>query len=692
MQRRTIWLLATLLAARASAGAQAAARPDPAVPPQERPASPVEKRAEAYSRFAMGHYYAELYELTSRSEYAALAIENYKKAYDLDPEAGVIREQLAEMYARSQRIRDAVLEAQELLKRDPDNLAARRLLARIYLRTLGDLDPSVAQRETVGRAIEQYREILRLAPDDAEAAQWLARLYRLQNEPAKAEEVLRATLGRDPDNEALLQPLAQLLLDQSRADEAIALLQGSVDRAPTPGLLDLLGNAYTQTLQHEKAAGAYRRAIESEPANPDHRRGLAEALASGRKFEAALEQYQRLLEMDPEGWEAYLRMAQIYRRLNKLEQAEEYVVRARQHAPGSLEVIYQEAMVYEAQGRFEDAIRVLSGAITGMKAQARRGGDTRRTLGALYEQLGRLYREVEDYDAARQTFRELGVLGPEEEKRSRELIIDSYRASRDLERALEESEKTRKVYPNDRGVETTHALLLGEKGDTDAAADILRGMLSSLGEDRGLYLGLTQVYERGRRYAEAERAAESAARLASRPEENEAVWFLLGAIQERQKRYDLAEDYFKKALAINPHNAAALNYYGYMLADRGIRLEEAADLVRRALEEEQNNGAYLDSLGWVYFRLGRLEEAETYLRQAVTRSGHDPTIRDHLGDVLFKRGRIEQAAAEWERALQEWRRVLPTEYEADKVLELEKKLGQLKRRLAQTGGREAKPE
>src|SRR6266852_2221379 len=124
------------------------------------------QRAEAYYNFTMGHLYEEYYEATSRSEYANLAIEFYKKAYELDPRSPAIGEHLAEIYFKSQRIRDAVLEAQEILKKDPDNLPARRLLARIYVRTLGDLNASSGQRETVNRAIEQYREILRIEPGD----------------------------------------------------------------------------------------------------------------------------------------------------------------------------------------------------------------------------------------------------------------------------------------------------------------------------------------------------------------------------------------------------------------------------------------------------------------------------------------------------------------------------------------------
>src|SRR5213082_2627770 len=158
-------------------------------------------RADAYYNYTMGHIYEQQYEASSSPDYATKAIEAYKKAYALDPKSPVIGERLAEMYWKAQRIHDAVGEAQGILKRDPDNVQSRRLLGRIYLRSLGDVSSSNGQPETVNRAIEQYREINRLDPSDTESALWLARLYRLKNEHDKAEQVLRSILKTDPESE-----------------------------------------------------------------------------------------------------------------------------------------------------------------------------------------------------------------------------------------------------------------------------------------------------------------------------------------------------------------------------------------------------------------------------------------------------------------------------------------------------------
>ena len=650
------------------------------------------KRAEAYYNFTMGHLSEEQYELTGRSEIATQAIDYYKKALALDPGAPAIIERLAETYAKSQRIRDAVLEAQNALKADPNNLAAHRLLARIYIRTLGDLDASAGQRETINRAVEQLNEILRLDPNDTESALWLARLYRFENEHSKAENTLRNVLQHDADSEAALEQLSQLLLDEGRATDAIALLEQAAGRSPSPGLADLLGDAYAQTHNYVKSEAAYRRAVEDDPDDAGHRRGLAQALLNEEKYREALEQFKKLTELEPDASESYLRMSQIYRHMNQLDKAEASLMEAKQRAPGSIEILYNEALLYEAEGRFDEGIQVLSDAIAGIKAQSS-GGASPNALGILYEQLGRVYRDKEDYPNAVRAFEELLKLGPDEQRRGRMLLIDTYRASRDLNDALAETHKALDADPKDQDLQMTYAMLLGEKGQTDDAVKVLRGMLHGNDSDREIYLNLAQVQERGRRYSEAEQSAASAEQLSKQQSEKEVAWFMLGAIYERQKKYDQAEEQFRKVLQINPRDAAVLNYYGYMLADRGIRLDEATSLIKRAVAEESNNGAYLDSLGWAYYKQNRLAEAEESMRKAVDRAGHDPTILDHYGDVEAKLGRIERAAELWEKALAEWQKSLPADYEADKVSELDKKVKNVKRRLAQKGSSaESKPQ
>jgi tetratricopeptide (TPR) repeat protein len=694
---KTNLLLFTTLTTSAVISAQAQV-PPPAQPQvaskadsgsEEPPASATSSRAEAYFAYTMGHIAEQQYEATSRSEYATQAIEYYKKAYALDPKSPVIGERLAEMYWKAQRVREAEVEAQALLKRNPDDAQTRRLLGHIYLRSLGNPGETTGQSETVNRAVEQFKEVVRLDANDVESALWLARLYRLQNQHERAEEVLRGILKNDAENEASLEQLTQLLLDEGKSSEAIALLEGVTAKSSSPTLLDLLGDAYTQTKDLAKAEEAYRKAVDLEPSEPSHQRGLGQTLLSEEKYSEALKIYQRLADLMPDDPDVYLRLGQIYRELHQPDKAEDALVKARQYSPGSLDVIYNEAMLYQSQGRFDDAIRVLSEAVTQVKGQPAAMQSRRRFLGVLYQQLGQLYRDTQNYAAAINTYEELGHLGDDEDRRARLLMMDTYRMAKDLPRAMQVGKEALAKYPKDPEIKSNYALLLGEANQTDEAVKLLHAQLNGTPADRDTNLNIAQIYERARRYKEAEQAARAAEAVPGTPRENEMVWFLLGAIYERQKFFDKAEGEFKKALDVNPKSAAVLNYYGYMLGDLGVRLEEAQSLVKRALAEDPYNGAYLDSLGWIYYKQNKLPDAEATLRKALERDSHDPTIHSHLGDVYAKSGRPEQAFAEWEKSLAEWKRVLPADLEPEKVAEVEKKVSQSRHRVAQKASPEA---
>src|SRR5271163_481985 len=714
-----IGLIAAAPAARAQNAAPAPATPATAKSAESStsspstPANPGEQgaRGEVYYYFTMGHVDEQQYELTGRAELATQAIESYKKALELAPGSPVIRERLAEIYAKSQRMREAVEQAEGALQADPNNVDAHRLLARIYVRELGDLSAGDVQKETLEKAIAQFQEILKIQPDDVYSALWLARLYRFENKHSEAETVLRGLLARDAGNGPALEQLSQLLMDEGRSQEAVKLLSDAAGESSSPEVYDLLGDAYSQAKDYAKAEDAYRKAVEEDPDDPGHLHGLAQALMAEDKYADALEQFKRLTEIEPSTSENYLRMAQLYRHLGKFDQAEASLLRAKQLAPGSLEVLYNEALLYEDQGRYDDAVKVLSDAIAGMKSQSSSarnsagaatgngaegsasGETSPNALAILYEQLGHAYREEENYSAAIQTYQEMAKLGADAQKRAEMLLIDTYRESRDLDRAIAETKKTLEASPNDPSLTVTLAMLYGEKSDADSATKLLDSLLRGNDSDQEIYLNLAQVQERGKKYAEAEQSAQKAEQLARGNDDKETAWFMLGAIYERQKKFDQAEQEFRKVLEVSPGNASVLNYYGYMLADRGVRLEEATAMIKQAVTQEPSNGAYLDSLGWAYYKQNKLTEAEESLRKAAERQKHDPTILGHLGDVYAKLGQSDQAAMYWARALAEWQKAVPADYETDKVNELDAQLKNLKRRTAQkTTPDSAKPQ
>jgi tetratricopeptide (TPR) repeat protein len=141
------------------------------------------------------------------------------------------------------------------------------------------------------------------------------------------------------------------------------------------------------------------------------------------------------------------------------------------------------------------------------------------------------------------------------------------------------------------------------------------------------------------------------AALAANPD-SALAHFRLGALYEQMEEYAAAATHLTASLAIDPLNANVCNHLGYMYAEQGTHLDEARELVERALEIEPKNGFFLDSLGWVYYKLGDIEKAIEFLLVAIANLGYDDAIvREHLGDAYWKAGAAEEAAAQWQRAL-----------------------------------------
>src|SRR5665811_1874092 len=189
-----------------------------------------------------------------------------------------------------------------------------------------------------------------------------------------------------------------------------------------------------------------------------------------------------------------------------------------------------------------------------------------------------------------------------------------------------------------------------------------------------------------RRYDEGLEALAKAEQLSTKPDEKGYVSFLRGDLYQREKMFDQAETEFKKVLATtaptDPQSAATLNYLGYMNADRGVKLEESLNYIKQALTFEPNNGAYLDSLGWAYFKLGKYDQAEESLTKAESHMSTDPTVQEHLGDLYQKTGRLKLAAAHWDRAVQEWNKTVPAEQDSEAFAKVQQKLDAAKVKLA----------
>ncbi len=643
-------------------------------------------KAGAYYHYSLGHLYAELSgAYGSRGDYFDRAVDNYWKAMHDDPSAGFIAEELSDFYIQSGRLRDGVNQAQDILKKDANDINARRVLARVYLRLIGDREHNEVDETMVNKALEQLQKITEADPKDLDTWVMIGQLQRAKGNSTEAMSAYNKALGLDAQNQDALTGMALLYADMGENDKAADLLKKVADKDPSVRTLSALADTYERMKQYALAAQTLRRAVDASPdPNPDLKRALAQDLLLSDNLDQALKIYQGLVIDDPHDVQSLLRMSQIYRQQRDFKAARNAADKASQVDPSNLEVRYNNVNLLEAEGKLPEAISTLKEILANTEKKDYSPSE-RANRAILIEHLGFLYRSNEQYDAAVDTFRQIAQLDPTSGPRAEAQIIDTLRAGRSYNKAADEAAAAMKQFPDNEMIAEIHASALADVGRTNEAIAEMKKLLGK-NKDAEIYVNLAQLYDKAKQYDNEKEALDKAEAAAKNRDDRINVHFIRGAMLEKLKKFDASEVEFRKVLELDPDNASALNYIGYMLADRDVRLPEAQDFIQKALDRDPNNGAYLDSLGWVYFKENKLPEAETQLRHALEHMSTDPTVHDHLGDVYFHQGKIREALAQWEASLKNFRASAPGDQDPEEEAKVAKKVEDARVRLARESG------
>jgi tetratricopeptide (TPR) repeat protein len=673
--------------AKAPAPADAAKAPKDQVEPSQ-VAAPAPDRAQAYYHVALADIDEDEAAESGRPELETRAIEEYKLALNADPGSPELNDGLAELYFNSGRVHEAEVTARALLKSTPNDVAAHKLLGRIYLRQLGESQNGVSSASPAGNvldlAIGEFEQIVALQPKDVEDRMVLGQLYTVKHEPEKAEKEFKAAQAIEPESEEVVLNLARLYAESGDLQHAAKVIEGVPENDRTAKMELALGAAYDQLKRPKDAIAAYQRANDMEPGDAHTIDSLAAALLADEQLDQALKQYKELAQADPENSaEALVHIGEIERRQGKYEDALATIRKARKQDSTSLEAGYNEGLLLDVLGRFDEAAHVYE-QLVALTAHANGAYTTeeKSNRGIFLERLGAIYHEQNKMDQAIAAYQKLIDLGGDLAMRGYQGQVDCYRDARQFDKAVEVSRKAVEADPKNRDLKLMLAGEMADQNKPDEGLDLAKSLLTNSPEDRTVWIALGQMDVRLRRWKDAEDAFTKAEGLSTKKEDRTYMFFLRGELAERQKHFEPAEQYFKQALELDPANTMTLNYLGYMLADKGMRLPEALKDIRKAVELEPMNGAYLDSLGWVYFKMGEYELSEENLRQAVERDQTDPTVHDHLGDLYEKTGRIRLAAAQWELSLAEYAKSVAADVEPADVAKVQRKLSTARVKLA----------
>jgi tetratricopeptide (TPR) repeat protein len=686
--------------AQSTSGSPAQASPAPAKPLTANPiqiapigsgtadaAAKEPDRAQAYYHMTLASLYEEEAVTQGRPELVNKAIEEYKYALNADPTSAQLSNALSDLYFRSGHVRDAESTAHELLKKAPNDIDAHRLLGRIYLHALSEGRNASASASPGGSALDQaiseFEKIVMLEPVSVEERLVLGQLYHAKHDEKGAEAQFKAALAIEPDTEEAVLNLARLYSEKGEIEHEANVLESVPVEHRTPKMEDVLGSTYEQLKKPEEAIKAFQRAVDMEPGDAETLGALGKALLDDNQLDEALKQYKSLAGADPDNAGALVQISEILRRQGKYEEALTAIRKARKMAPDDLDAGYHEGILLDALGRFDEATQLYEQMVDlTSHANGAYTTDEKNNRGIFLERLGGIYHEQNKTPEAIAAYQKMIDMGGDTAVHGYQYQADTYRDARQYDKAVEVARKAVEANPKDRDLKLMLAGELGDLGKTDEGLAMAKGLLANNDSDRAIWLAIGQMNLRARRWKEAEEAFSKAEPMTAKKDDRTYLIFLRGELAERQKHFEQAEQFFRQVLAQEPDSSMTLNYLGYMLADKGIRLPEALEMIRKAVKAEPMNGAFLDSLGWAYFKMGDYEQAEENLRQAVQRDQSDPTVHDHLGDLYEKTGRVRLAAAQWELSLAQFSKSAATDVEPAELAKVQRKLEAARVKLA----------
>jgi tetratricopeptide (TPR) repeat protein len=509
------------------------------------------------------------------------AVAAFKKAIELEPKSAEPRAELAGLYARQEKAREALDAAEDALKVGPKNQEANRVLGTI-LAALAEQRQAGRPGDDVGQYPKRAMASLEIARGDGNGDLnidlALARLYLDADRYADAIPLMRRIVMEQPQYAEGWLLLAEAQEGSGAPDTAVDTLQQLLVEQPQflRGRVQL-AETYDRQRQFGKAAEVWAAVQGQNPRNAEISARRATSLMSAGRPADAVPILRDALKQSANDMRLNFMLAQAQRDAGDLDGAETTARALYAAHPEDVRFAYLVGQMMEARGRYQELVDFLKPEIARLRGAAGKGSQAAMLLGTE----GLALQQLHKYDDAIAAFREGATLAPDDAVRQ-VLLIQGLSAAGRHKEALDTAEKARMKFPQDT-----------------------------------------------------------------------SVLYQLGAALDRAGKRAESEKTFRDLIAQDPLDAGALNYLGYMLAERGpaTGLDEAVGLIQRALKIDPDNPSFLDSLGWAYVQQGKFDLADRPLTAAAEKMPANSVIQEHLGDLRQRQNRPADAIAAWQKAL-----------------------------------------
>lgn len=549
--------------------------------------------------------------------YASSAIQKEEPDLRMVPLEAYAKYSQALDMALQARYEEAVALYRVVLALDPNSVSTHMALAKT-LRELGQQD----------EALQLLEKAATLAEDQSEVFWELGQQYLRMGEQQKAIEHLERAVGLDPENFLLRQALANIYVRLGDIRSALRQWEAALDSRAVinsasfrVSLLEHIASIYEQLGEYSRAAEWYRQAIPFSPTPALLRRKVGEILLKEGDTAGAVTEFLRGLKDQPGYLPLRYQLADSYLRLKEWDKA------------------YSEFQRYLADAA--DARRRIVALLTLMRLadHLERPDEQAAYRTQAIEELQK-YVETEAQPDPRY-MSQLGALLFEAGQHLEAIAA--------FQRALELAEPDQRVL-----LRQSIAEVYEKAGQLAEAEQKLMRLAADYPQNSRPVLVLADFRKRHDRRPEAIQILRQALETLPR-NETIPVYVTLANYHTEVREYAAAIDVLEDACLIDPDNPILNNHLGYLYAVQGIRLESAVELVKKALMVRPNEGAFLDSLAWAYYKLARFEEARAEIEKAIAAYNNepDPVIRDHYGDILWALGEHDAARQQWQQALAE---------------------------------------
>jgi len=466
-------------------------------------------------------------------------------------------------------------------------------------------------------ALDALDRIVESAPDATGLAHQRAELLAIAGRTEAGLLAVDALLARDPDDKFARALQIDLLLDADRPADALKAIDALVEESPDDMVWRVRrGDILLELDRPRRAEDAWREVIEIDPESVQAVDRLADLLSGQGRDDDLLSFLHELESQDALGPAQRARLADLLLERGEREEAVEVLLPLAREGELDFRARRIVADLLASLDRHEEAIDILVPLVESTNPSS---AEALRTIGELRMEQG-------DQTAAIDALERAVEMDPTDGDSHVSLLLATTQADPRLLQGTAPADESRLL---ERRIEAAAQSI----SDTSKRQNFLMGAVL-------------------RRIDQTERAQPYLERAAALDPRDDRVLYDLAIVQESNRDFEGARETLEQLHELDPDDPHLKNFYGYLLADQGWELETAERLIREALEKEPENGAYIDSMGWVLFRLGRYEEALSYLIDAVNQLGDDPIVLEHLAECLAALGRDEEALRTFERARQ----------------------------------------